>query len=159
MSVACSLKSCRIFRLVGSWAWSYQFKSRLFMNVNSFELSLLIWIIELNLESLSKDDWSLWIFFYGCWLMRGIIPLMRISIDLCLVWWHNWYALFAMTRVRVGGVECPRKVTSYLSIYSLFARAILIYVICGLEMSKDKEYRGQSASGSLGLITWAFCAS
>ncbi len=32
-----------------------------------------------------------------------------------------------MTRVRVGGVEYPRKVTSYLSIYSLFARAMLIY--------------------------------
>ena len=53
----------------------------------------------------------------------------------------------------MGGVERPPEVTRYMSIYSLFARAILIYVICGLEMSKDKEYRGTSASGSLGLIT------
>ena len=53
----------------------------------------------------------------------------------------------------MGGVEYPRKVTGYMSIYSLFARAILIYVTCGLEVSKDKEYRDTSASGSLGLIT------
>ena len=38
-------------------------------------------------------------------------------------------------------VEYPRKVTSYLSMYSLFVMTILIYVTCGLEMSKDKEYR------------------
>ena len=53
----------------------------------------------------------------------------------------------------MGGVEHPRKVARYMSIYSLFARAILIYVTCGLEMSKGKEYRDTSASGSLGLIT------
>ena len=41
----------------------------------------------------------------------------------------------------MGGVEYPRKVTSYLSMYSLFVMTILIYVTCGLEMSKDKEYR------------------
>ncbi len=52
-----------------------------------------------------------------------------------------------------GGVEYPRKVTRYMSIYLSFARAILIYATCGLEMSKDKEYRDTSASGSLGLIT------
>ena len=39
-------------------------------------------------------------------------------------------------------VEYPRKVTSYLSIYSLFVMTILICVTCGLEMPKDKEYRG-----------------
>ena len=138
------LKSCRIFRPVGSWAWSYQLKSRLLMNVNSFKLSLLDYL------SRSILDFD---FLYGYWLMRGIFPLMRISIDLCLVWWHNRYALFAMTRVRVGCVEYPRKVTSYLSIYSLFARAILICATCGSRCLRIKNTGVNSASGSLGLIT------
>ncbi len=58
-----------------------------------------------------------------------------------------------MTRVRLGGVEYPRKVTSYLSIYSLFARAILICATCGSRCLRIKNTGVKSASGSLGLIT------
>ncbi len=50
-------------------------------------------------------------------------------------------------------VEYPRKVTSYLSIYSLFARTILICATCGSRCLRIKNTGVKSASGSLGLIT------
>ena len=60
---------------------------------------------------------------------------------------------FDWETVQQKAVEYPREVTSYLSIYSLFARAILICATCGSRCLRIKNTGVKSASGSLGLIT------